>query len=121
MLSAGPSFITLHSTLPDHSDLEIRLNRDEIKSLGVPAVGKYLQKLHIYKTTADFEEGNKLYEEMTSVGEDMAKYREIVMKKKLPRKQFVMANTVLENGDVKLKEYEATPEGIIKSYAEREV
>ena len=120
-LSAGSDFITLSSTAPDHSDLVIKLDRTKIRSHGVPAVGKYLQKLHVYKTTADFEAGNKLYDEMTSVNEDMAKYREVVMKKKLPRKQFVMANTTVEEGEVVLTEYEATPEGLIKSYAEREV
>ncbi|KAI5799928.1 peptidase family M49-domain-containing protein [Geopyxis carbonaria] len=121
MLSAGPSFISLTSTEPDHSDLVINLNRDQIRSHGVPAIGEYLKKLHIYKSTADVAGGKKLYDDMTSVGEDMAKFREVVMRKKLPRKQFVMANTVLKGDEVELKEYEATPEGLIRSYVERDV
>lgn len=121
MLSAGPSFISLTSSEPDHSDLVINLNRDQICSHGVPAIGEYLKKLHIYKSTADVAGGKKLYDDMTSVGDDMAKFREVVMRKKLPRKQFVMANTVLKGDEVELKEYEATPEGLIKSYVERDV
>jgi dipeptidyl-peptidase-3 len=59
---------------------------------------------------------------MTSVGEDMAKYREVVMMKKLPRKQFVQANTLLgEDGEVKLVEYDVTLEELIRSYVERDV
>ena len=81
----------------------------------------YLQKLHVFKTTADFAAGKKLYDDICTVGEDMAKYREVVMRKKLPRKQFVQANTVLKEGKVELVEYEATTEGIIKSFVERRV
>ncbi|KAF8540010.1 peptidase family M49 [Trichophaea hybrida] len=122
MLSAGPSFITLESSVADHDDVVISLNRDQIRSHGIPAIGKYLQKLHIYKSTADVAAGKKLYDEMTSVGEDMAKYREVVMRKKLPRKQFVQANTVMgDDGEVKLVEYEPTLDDLIKSYVERDV
>jgi len=122
MLSAGPSFITLDSSAANHDDLVISLNRDQIRSHGIPAIGKYLQKLHIYKSTANVAAGKKLYDEMTSVGEDMAKYREVVMMKKLPRKQFVQANTLLgEDGEVKLVEYDVTLEELIRSYVERDV
>ncbi len=120
-LSAGPEFITLPSTAPQHDDLVINLDRTKIRSHGMPAVRDYLLKLHVYKSTADFVAGSKLYAEMTNVSEQMAKYRDVVMRKKLPRKQFVMANTVLKGGEVELKEYEATAEGLIQSYAERDV
>ncbi len=36
-----------------------------------------------------------------------------------PRKVFVQANTFVENGTAVLKEYEATAEGMIQSFAER--
>jgi dipeptidyl-peptidase-3 len=122
MISAGESFIKLESSKSDHDDLTISLNRSQITSHGIPAIGKYLQKLHIFKCTADFEAGKKLYDDMCSVGEDMAKYREVVMKKKLPRKQFVQANTVIgTDGNVELKEYEPTIDGLIRSYVERDV
>ncbi len=85
----------------------------------------YLQKLHIYKSTADFEAGSKLYISMTTVdpkfwGTDV---RNEVLRNKQPRKVFVQANTVLDgaSGKVELKEYDASVEGMIKSYAERDV
>lgn len=120
--AAGPEFITFSHKKDDYSDLEIVLDRSKIRSHGFPEVRKYLQKLHVYKSTADKVAGEKLYEEMTSVGEEMQKYREVVMRKRLPRKQIVMANTVLkEDGTVELREYEATAEGLVRSYVERDV
>ena len=84
----------------------------------------YLQKLHIYKSTADVETGNKFYLGMTEVGLDFwgTKVRDIVLKNKQPRKVFVQANTYLDEatGKVSLKHYDATPEGIIQSWADRE-
>jgi dipeptidyl-peptidase-3 len=123
MLQAGDSFVKLESSPEkNHEDLVISLDREKIRSHGIPAIGRYLQKLHVFKSTADFAAGKKLYDEICTVGEDMAKYREVVMRKKLPRKQFVQANTVVdEEGKVRLREYEPTLEGLIKSYVERNV
>jgi dipeptidyl-peptidase-3 len=123
MLQAGDSFVKLESSPEkNHEDLVISLDREKIRSHGIPAIGRYLQKLHVFKSTADFAGGKKLYDEICTVGEDMAKYREVVMRKKLPRKQFVQANTVVdEEGKVRLREYEPTLEGLIKSYVERNV
>ena len=110
----------------DHQQegLIIRLDRSKILTHGRPAVEKYLQQLHIFKSTADLEAGKRLYAEKTKVeGEFWQKrVRDEVIRKKLPRKVFVMANTVIEgDGRVELKEYEATLGGMVKSWAEREV
>ena len=61
-------FCELKSTKDDLSDLEIWLDRGKILSHGRPAVESYLQKLHVYKSTADFEAGKKLYDEITRCG-----------------------------------------------------
>jgi dipeptidyl-peptidase III len=46
----------------------------------------------------------------------------VVLKNKQPRKVVVQASTYLEGGgDVKLKEYDPTPEGMIQSWAERDL
>lgn len=123
-INAGKDFVTLKSTKDDLSDLEIHLKRDKILTTGRKAVEAYLQKLHIYKATADVEEGIKMYNEITSVDEWWAeKVRPVVLSKKIPRKVFVQANTVLDekSGDVKLVEYDASPQGMIQSFAERDV
>ncbi|KAL4767607.1 peptidase family M49-domain-containing protein [Aspergillus nidulans var. acristatus] len=119
-LDAGDDFVKLAYTKEDLSDLEIRLDRSKILSHGRPAVEKYLQKLHIYKSTADVEAGKALYDDITSVDEWWGtKVRDIVLKNKIPRKIFVQANTILEGDEVILKEYEPTLEGIIQSFVER--
>jgi dipeptidyl-peptidase-3 len=122
-LSAGKDFVELRSSKDDKSDLEIYLDRSKILSHGRPAVEDLLQKLHIYKSTADVEAGKKMYDEVTSVDEYWQSIRPVVLSKKTPRKVFVQANTVLDEktGEVKLVEYEPTPEGMIASYAERNV
>ena len=120
-LSAGPEFCELAYTKPDLSDLSIKLDRKKILSHGRPAVEGLLQRLHIYKATADLEAGQKMYDELTHVDEWYAdKVRPEVLRRKQPRKVYVQANTILEGDEVKLKEYDATPEGMIQSFAERE-
>lgn len=124
-LDAGDDFVVLKHSEDDLSDLSIHLDRSKILTTGRKAVEKYLQKLHVYKSTADFENGKKMYENITAVDQEYwgKKIRDAVLKKKTPRKVFVQANTVLdeESGDVKLVEYEPTAKGMIQSFVERKV
>ncbi|KIW10406.1 hypothetical protein PV08_11369 [Exophiala spinifera] len=126
-MNAGGNFCEIkapNGDLNSPDDLEIFLDRSKILSHGRPAVEDYLQKLHIYKATADFEAGKKLYDDITSVDTWWAeKARPIVLNKKTPRKVFVQANTVLDEqtGEVKLVEYKPTIEGMVQSYVERDV
>jgi dipeptidyl-peptidase-3 len=119
-LDAGKEFCSLDYTADDLSDLTIKLDRSKILSHGRPAVEKYLQKLHIYKSTADVRAGTEMYTDITAVDEWFAeKLRPAVLAKKTPRKVFVQVNTILDGDKVVLKEYDATPEGMIASYADR--
>ncbi|KAJ5179681.1 hypothetical protein N7492_002891 [Penicillium capsulatum] len=121
-LDAGDDFVKLSYTKEDLSDLEIRLDRSKILTHGRPAVEKYLQKLHVYKSTADVAAGKNLYDGITSVDNWWGtQVREVVLKNKVPRKIFVQANTILEGDQVHLKEYEPTLEGLIQSFVERQV
>lgn len=120
-LNAGVEFCQLEWEKDDLSDLTIRLERERILDLGRPAVDDYLQKLHIYKATADYAAAKRLYDDITDVEpfyENMV--RPAVLSKKTPRKVFVQANTVEKDGKVELKEYEATNVGMIQSCVERE-
>ncbi|KAH6071110.1 dipeptidase [Parastagonospora nodorum] len=120
-LNAGVEFCQLEWEKDDLSDLTIRLERSRILDLGRPAVDDYLQKLHIYKATADFAAAKKLYDDVTDVEPFYENYvRPAVLKKKTPRKVFVQANTVEKDGKVDLKEYNADNAGMIQSYVERE-
>jgi dipeptidyl-peptidase-3 len=124
-LDAPDDFCKLDYKNEDLSDLTIKLDRNKITTVGRKAVEAYLQKLHIYKTTADVEAGTKLYAEMTGVDPKFwgDKVRNEVLRKTQPRKVFVQANTVLDEttGKVLLVEYEPSLEGMIKSFAERNI
>src|SRR6185437_6454448 len=71
-LDAGDDFVRLTYTDVDAveiqegddrpiADLAIHLDRSKILSHGRPAVESYLQKLHVYKCTADLASGKALY------------------------------------------------------------
>jgi dipeptidyl-peptidase-3 len=124
-LESKEEFCKLDYKNDDLSDLTIKIDRSKILTAGRKAVEAYLQKLHVYKSTADKETGTKFYNTMTEVepvfwGE---KIRGEVLRNKQPRKVFVQVNTVLDeaSGKVSLVEYEPSLEGMIKSYAERNV
>ena len=51
---------------------------------------------------------------------DLAKMRDTVISKRLPRRQFIQANSEIVDGKVLLHEYEETAIGMIQSFAERE-
>ncbi|KIX08118.1 uncharacterized protein Z518_02774 [Rhinocladiella mackenziei CBS 650.93] len=125
-LEAGDNFCEIKAAngdIENPDDLAIYLDRSKILSHGRPAVAAYLQKLHIYKSTADYDAGKAMYDEITNVNEWWAQTaRPLVLKKKTPRKVFVQANTVLdESGEVRLVEYEPTVEGMVQSYFDRDV
>lgn len=111
-----------YETQPDGTitDLTIFLDRTKIISHLRPAVEKFLQKIQIYKATADFAACKEMYEDITGVDDFWAtKVRPEVLRRAQPRKVFVQANTILEGNKVTLKEYPATAEGMIQSYADR--
>lgn len=120
-LRAGQDFLKFDYTKEDYSDLVVKLDASKIESVGHKAVGEFLQKLHIYKMTGDVENGVKFYNEITTVTPEMAKFRDIVLANKLPRKQFVQPNTVLNDGKAELVEYDPTFNGMIQSFIDRRV
>jgi dipeptidyl-peptidase-3 len=123
-LFAGGGFCDLDYKPDDQLDLTIKLDRSKILTHGRPAVEHILQLLHIFKCTADIEKARAFYHDLTCVEGIFwtEKVRNHVLRKKTPRKVFVQANTVLGEGEkVELREYEATCEGMIRSWAERDV
>ena len=87
---------------------------------GRTAAGKLLIDLQVRKSTADGAGARKFYTELTTPfpGWD-GEIRDLVLKKKQPRKLFLQPNTFVEGDDVVLKDYPLTPEGIIESFIER--
>jgi dipeptidyl-peptidase-3 len=108
----------------DHSahSLTVHVDRSKILSHGKPALGAMLLRLHMYRCTADAAACRAYYEELSEVRGEHLGWRETVLANKPAPMVFVQANTFLDQeGRVELREYEATVEGVIQSWAERGV
>ncbi|KAK6202834.1 dipeptidyl-peptidase [Scheffersomyces amazonensis] len=103
-----------------YDDLEIEVDETKLDKEAVEALGDFLHHLHVYKSTANVTEGLAYYLDKTEVSEDYAKFRDIVLDKKRPRKQLIQANTIIvKDNTVEVKEYEESEVGMIQSYADR--
>ena len=65
-------------------------------SVGKPAIGEFLKKLQIYKSTGDFEAASEMFDKFSKVNEQWLQWREIVVSRKQPRKMKVQANTIIK-------------------------
>jgi len=114
LLEAGQEFVALSI---GKDDAVVSIDRTKIISVGVPAIAKFLQKIQVYKTTADVDAAQHLYHEYTDVNEKFIALREIVLAKKTPRSIFVQASTYIDsNGEVQLQQYPSTTEGVVQSF-----
>ena len=121
LLDAGDSFLTVTYNVSTNNFI-VHIDRSKILSHGKPAIGTLLLRLHIYRCTADVVACREYFEALTKVDGIFAEWRNIVIANKTPRQILVQANTYLgEDGMVTLKEYDATVEGMIQSWAERSV
>ncbi|KAF7792994.1 hypothetical protein EIP86_004099 [Pleurotus ostreatoroseus] len=103
-------------------NLYVRVDREKVLSHGREAVGKLLIDLQVRKSTADGAGARAFYTGLTTpLSGWEGEIRDLVLKKKLPRKVFVQPNTFVVNGEVELKEYPLTPEGVIESFIERDI
>ncbi|KAI0934329.1 hypothetical protein AcV5_006205 [Taiwanofungus camphoratus] len=103
-------------------NLYIRVDKQKVLSQGRDVAGKLLVELQVRKSTADGPGARAFYTEFTTPlpGWD-GDIRDMVLKKKLPRKIFVQPNTFIVDGEVVLKEYPLTPAGVIESFVERQL
>lgn len=100
--------------------LHVFVNRSKIPSHGTASIGRILHHIHIWRCTADVTSCRALYEPLSTVDGEYEVWRKIVISKPEVPWKFVQANTVLkEDGEVELKVYEESNEGIIQSFADR--
>jgi len=125
LLEAGQGLVDVAQFTGEdgNPDLHLILDRSKIRSVGKPAIGDFLCKLQTYKSTADVEAGRAMYAHFSEVSEDgnhpWLSLRKIVMARKQPRKLFVQHHTVLHEGQVTLKNYESSAQGLIQSFVDR--
>ncbi|KAH8915505.1 aflatoxin-detoxifizyme [Atractiella rhizophila] len=100
-------------------DVYIRIDRENLKKNGQKVAGDLLLLLGIYKSTAD-PTAKSFYHNLTTPHEKwQTELRDLVLKKKVPRKIFVQDNTFVQHDEAILKEYELSAKGAIQSFIER--
>lgn len=91
--------------------------------LGPTAIGNFLRKLQVYKSTGDYENGKQMYDYYSDVSDSQEPHflslRTIVLARKQPRRMFVQHHTFIQYGKVELKSYEASAAGLIQSFVDR--
>ncbi|KAK4047987.1 hypothetical protein OIV83_005021 [Microbotryomycetes sp. JL201] len=101
-------------------DAYARVDRQACLERGKDVMGKLLLEIQIRKSTGDGKGAAEFYKKLTAPSEHwVSELRPLVLAKKLPRKVFVQPRTLVVDGDVVLKEYPATLEGVIESFVER--
>jgi dipeptidyl-peptidase-3 len=119
-LEAGNGLVEITQDLNREDKVCIKVNRSKIESVGIPALGKFLRQIQIYKSTANATEGREFYKKYSKVEGDMIKIRELVIQTTKKRPMMVQPNLFLNhNNSVELKSYENSYTGIIKSFQER--
>uniref|UniRef100_A0A2K5Z0R1 Dipeptidyl peptidase 3 n=1 Tax=Mandrillus leucophaeus TaxID=9568 RepID=A0A2K5Z0R1_MANLE len=125
LLEAGEGLVTITPTTGSDGrpDARVRLDRSKIRSVGKPALERFLRRLQVLKSTGDVAGGRALYEGYAAVTdappECFLTLRDTVLLRKESRKLIVQPNTRLEDSDVQLLEYEASAAGLIRSFSER--
>lgn len=100
--------------------IHVHVDRSKITSHGKPSLGRMLCCIHVWRCIADVKSCREFYEQLSVVDGEYEAWRQIVASKPEPGWKFVQANTVLKkDGEVELRVYEESVEGIIQSFAER--
>lgn len=120
LLTDGNGFMTIDCNSAE-DQITVHVDRSRILTDGKPALGRMLLRLQIYRSTADVKNCRHYYEELSRVDGSYLEWRRIVLRKVPPKWVFVQSNTFLEGEKVILKNYDATPQGVIHSWAERDL
>ena len=118
LLKDGNGFMTIDCNSAE-DQITVHVDRSRILTHGKPALGRMLLRLQMYCSTADVKNCRHYYEELSRVEGQYLEWRRIVLGKVPPRWVFVQPNTFLQGEEVILKNYDATPQGVIQSWAER--
>ena len=126
LLEAGEGFVSVKAVTGEDGkpDLLLSMDRTKVESVGKPAIGSFLTKLQVYKSTGDIEAARKMFGDYSAVNDERpgmpwASWRDIVLERKQPRKMMVQANTKIEDEQLKLVEYPPSHEGMMESWRDR--
>lgn len=121
LLEAGEGLVRIESRTGSDGkpDLEVLLDRSKVPTVGKAAIGRFLMKLQVYKSTGNVTDGSAMFHAYGTVTPEMLAYRAIVMARKEPRRLILQPNMLLNDGSVELREYEESPAGVVQSYVDR--
>ncbi|CBZ23453.1 metallo-peptidase, Clan M-, Family M49 [Leishmania mexicana MHOM/GT/2001/U1103] len=97
----------------------ITLDRERIATDGRQAIGDLLVNLNVNKATADAKRGGAYFENMTVVSDQYVHYRDIIMARRKPRKQYVQPHTFISGDTVEVREFAGSVEGVVESFVTR--
>lgn len=102
-------------------ELKISVDASKMLTSGKGALSEMLLRLHLQRCSADVAECRTYFGGLTQVHATRQLWRSLAVDMKASEIRFVQPNTILEGKEVQLKQYEATREGIIQSWADRQV
>lgn len=105
-------------------DVFILVDKTAVLERGKDVMGKLLVEFQIRKSIADVKGASEFYTNLTIPPSTWGtEIRNLVLKKKQPRKIFVQPNTIFDPSteEVNLKEYSLDSQGVIESFLERNV
>ncbi|EGR33365.1 hypothetical protein IMG5_055080 [Ichthyophthirius multifiliis] len=124
LLEGGNGFVTVekcqHPENKEKDWIKVHMDRTQIRTTGLESMKKFLLKLQVYKSTADFAEAKKMFDNYSQVNEKFLEIRKIIIDNKKPRRLEVQGNLLMDySGKLNYKIYEENFDGVIQSYIER--
>jgi hypothetical protein len=121
-LIAANGFMTVSQ--PNETSIVAKIERGAIMIDATQAISEMATYIHLIVMTADREGAESVFEELMAVDDKWLRSREIAVMElegEMPT-VYVQANTRLEaNGSVIVVEYDATVEGVVQRWMERDV
>jgi len=117
VLEGTKDFVRIKEVLKDGKPyLYIGIDRTQIKTSGKEAIGNFIKRLQVYKSTANGEEGLKMFEKYSEVDEKFVNYRSIVLEHKKPRRLELQDDLKKEGEEIHYVPFKETLEGVIESH-----
>jgi dipeptidyl-peptidase III len=114
LTEAGNDFVKVELT-ENGTNFLVKVDKDKIESVGLPALKNFLMKLNVYKSIADYKNGSELYSKYSTVDGLELQLRDIHLKKRKPRREYIQPT--LKNKQY--ISYPVTATGMIKSVIDK--